>query len=272
MTSQTVPDYAAIKTRQQTTWATGNYGNIGARVQIVAEQLCDAVDLRAGERVLDVATGHGNTAIAAARAFCPTVGIDYVPALLEQARRRAAAEGLEVTFLDGDAEALPVEDGSFDVVLSTFGVMFAPDQHQAAAELLRVCRPGGRIGLASWTPDGAGGALFRTVGSYVPPAAGVSSPALWGTAEHLRELFGPHTEIHATRRTVRMRFPSMDFWLDYFATHFGPTRRAYETLGPSGGAALRADLAEAVGPFNVSGDDTLVLAQDYLQAVIHAPS
>ena len=272
MTSQTVPDYTAIKTRQQATWATGNYANIGARVQIVAEQLCEAGDLRAGERVLDVATGHGNTAIAAARRFCPTVGVDYVPALLDQARRRADAEGLEVTFTDGDAEALPAEDASFDVVLSTFGVMFAPDQRRAAAELLRVCRPGGRIGLASWTPDGAGGALFRTVGSYVPPAPGLASPALWGTEEHLRDLFGPYADIHATRRTVRMRFPSMDFWLDYFATHFGPTRKAYETLGPSGSVALRSDLADAVAPFNVSGDDTLVLAQDYLEAVIGTPS
>src|SRR5881396_1462296 len=184
------PDLRAVKQRQQQTWASGDFAVVAARIVLVAEQLCDTADLHAGWRVLDVATGSGNAAIAAARLACTAVGVDYVPALLERGRERAAAEGLEVELVEGDAEALPFADASFDAVTSVFGSMFAPDHARTAAELLRVCRPGGTIALASWTPEGFIGELFRTVGAHVPPPAGVASPLLWGTEAHLRELLG----------------------------------------------------------------------------------
>ena len=188
------PDLAAVKQRQQQAWASGDFHAVAARIVLVAEQLVDSADLHAGWRVLDVATGSGNAAIAAARLGCEVVGIDYVPALLERGRERAAAEGLDVTLLEGDAETLPFPDRSFDAVTSVFGAMFAPDHRQAASELVRVCRPGGTIALASWTPDGFIGELFRTVAGHVPPPAGVPSPMLWGTEAHLRELFGDAIE------------------------------------------------------------------------------
>jgi len=197
--------------------------------------------------------------------------VDYVPSLLDAARRRAEAEGLEIRFEDGDAEAIPAEDASFDVVLSTFGSMFAPDHQQAADELLRVCRPGGRIGMANWVPDGAGGALFGTVAKYVPPPAGVASPALWGTEDHLRALFGPDVELSTTRRSMNFRFPSLDFWVDFFGAHFGPTLRAFQAVGPDGEAALRADFVAALSPYNIADDDTLVLQQDYLEVIARKP-
>lgn len=262
-------DYTALKAGQQGGWAAGDYGNIGSRMQIVSEKLCDTVDLRSHERVLDVACGHGNTALAAARRFCPTVGVDYVPALLEQGRRRAAAEGLPVTFTDGDAEALPFPDASFDVVLSTYGVMFAPDQPRAAAELLRVCVREGRIGLSSWTPDSAAGAMFRAIGKHVPPPGGVMPPTSWGTEERLRILFGPTVTIQSAPRTLRTCFPSVEYWLDHITAHLGPVVKAMEKLDSAGRAALRADLAAAVTAHNVSGDDTLVLAQNYLESIIY---
>src|SRR4051795_3072860 len=204
-----IPDLAAIKRRQQQTWASGDFGVVGARIVLVAEQLCDAADLRAGWHVLDVATGSGNAAIAAARLGCAAVGVDYVPALLERGRARAAAEGLEVELVEGDAEALPFPDGSFDAVTSVFGSMFAPDHAKAASELLRVCRPGGTIALASWTPDGFIGELFRTIAAHVPPPAGVASPMLWGTEAHLRELLGPGIDsLQVEERTFTFRFTS----------------------------------------------------------------
>jgi SAM-dependent methyltransferase len=252
------------------TWASGNFGNIGARHTIVSELLCETADLHAGERVLDVATGAGNTAICAARRFCHTVGIDYVPALLEQARQRAAAEGLDVTFKEGDAAALPEPDASFDVVMSTFGVMFVPDHVAAAAELLRVCRSGGRIALANWVPDGAFGAIFGTIRNHVPPPDGFEPPAMWGTAAHLRTLFGD-LPITVNRRSAMLRFPSPDFWVEYSARNFGPTLKAFEAVGPDGADALRADLIAAIGPFNAARDGTLKLRQDYVEVVIGKP-
>jgi SAM-dependent methyltransferase len=201
-------DIDAIKQRQQAAWSTGDYSAVGARLYITSELLCEAVDLRAGERVLDVACGSGNAALAAARRFCQVTGVDYVPALLERARERAQAERLEATFQEGDAEALPFPDASFDVVLSTCGAMFAPDQEQTASELLRVCRPGGRIGMVNWTPDSYVGGLFKAIGGHLLPPPGVRPPVQWGSEERLRELFGPDVRISVPKRSFLWRFPS----------------------------------------------------------------
>src|SRR5215203_7052345 len=220
----TTPDFDAIKQRQQQTWASGDFHTVAARIMLVAEHLVDAADLHAGSRVLDVATGSANAAIAAARLGTTAVGIDYVPALLERGRERAAAEGLAVELIEGDAEALPFADASFDAVISVFGSMFAPNHQQAAAELLRVCRPGGTIALASWTPDGFIGELFRTVAAHVPPPAGVQSPMLWGTERHLRDLLGDGiASLEVAERTFTFRFESPEEFVSFFRTWYGPT-------------------------------------------------
>jgi SAM-dependent methyltransferase len=265
-------DIATIKQRQQASWAAGDYSAVGSRLLLTAELLCEAVDLRAGERVLDVACGNGNAALAAARRFCQVTGIDYVPELLDRARQRAHAEGLEATFNEGDAEDLPFPDASFDVVLSTCGAMFAPDQEQTAAELLRVCRPGGRIGMVNWVPDGYVGELFRTIGRYLPPPPGLRPPALWGSEDRLRELFGPGVTISAPRRTFLWRWPSPEHQAEFFATFYGPANKALAVLGADRAADLKADMVEVARRFDVSDDDTLVLRQDYLEAVIHKPA
>ncbi|MBI5104094.1 MAG: class I SAM-dependent methyltransferase [Solirubrobacterales bacterium] len=237
------PDFAAVKTRQQAMWASGDYSAVAATIHVIAERLADHADLVAGTKVLDVATGSGNAALAAARYGCEVTGIDYVPALLERARRRAEAEGLDIDLLEADAEALPFADASFDAVLSVVGVMFAPDQAKAAAELVRVCRPGGTIALASWTPDSFIGRLLRTVGAHVPPPAGVASPIRWGDEEVVRELFGDEVaSLHARERTYTFRFASAASFVDFFLTHYGPTHKAFEALDADGRAALRADL------------------------------
>jgi SAM-dependent methyltransferase len=265
-------DTTTIKERQQAAWASGDYSAVGARLAITAELLCEAVDLRAGERVLDVACGNGNAALAAARRFCQVTGIDYVPALLERARQRAQAEGLEATFREADAEDLPFPDGSFDAVLSTCGAMFAPDQERTASELLRVCRPGGRIGMVNWTPDSYVGDLFRAIGRHLPPPQGVRPPVQWGSEERLRELFGPEVTISAPRRSFLWRFPSAEHQAEFFATFYGPTNRALATLGTDGAAELKAEMVATARRFDVSDDDTLVLRMDYLEAVVHKPA
>jgi SAM-dependent methyltransferase len=263
-------DVATIKQRQQTAWAAGDYAAVGSRILITSELLCEAVDLRAGERVLDVACGNGNASLAAARRFCQVVGVDFVPALLESARLRADAEGLEATFQEGDAEKLPFPEGSFDAVLSTCGAMFAPDQEQAAGELLRVCRPGGRIGMVNWTPDSYVGELFRAIGRHLPPPPGARPPVLWGSQKRLRELFGPDVTISAPRRSFLWRFPSAEHQVDFFATFYGPTVKALGAVGPD--RPLETEMLELARRFDVSGDDTLVLRMDYLEAVIHKPA
>jgi len=264
-------DIATIKQRQQATWASGDYSAVGTRLLPTAELLCEAVDLRAGEQVLDVACGNGNAALAAARRFCQVVGVDYVPALLDRARQRAEAEGLDVSFKEADAEALPFPDDSFDAVLSTCGAMFAPDQEQTAAELLRVCRPGGRIGMVNWTPDSYVGELFRTIGRYVPPPPGLQPPVLWGDPDRLRELFGPDPTISAPRRSFRWRFQSPEHQAEFFTAFYGPTNRAAATLPADRAAEFKAEMVEVVQRFNESGDDTLVLRMDYLEPVIRKP-
>jgi SAM-dependent methyltransferase len=265
-------DIATVKQRQQAAWASGDYAAVGARLLLTAELLCEAVDLRAGERVLDVACGSGNAALAAARRFCQVVGVDYVPALLDRARQRAQAEGLEATFQEADAEDLPFPDGAFDVVLSTCGAMFAPDQEQTAAELLRVCRPGGRIGMVNWVPDGYVGALFRAIGRYLPPPPGLRPPVLWGSEDRLRELFGSGVTISAPRRTFLWRWPSPEHQAEFFATFYGPTNKALAALAADRAADLKAEMVEVARSFDVSDDGTLVLRQDYLEAVIHKPA
>jgi SAM-dependent methyltransferase len=265
-------DIATIKQRQQATWASADYAPVGTRLLLTAELLCEAVDLRAGERVLDVACGNGNAALAAARRFCQVTGIDYVPAMLEQARRRAQAEGLEVAFQEADAEALPFPDASFDAVLSACGAMFAPDQERTAAELLRVCRPGGRIGMVNWMPDSYVGGLFRAIGRHLPPPPGVRPPVLWGSEERLRELFGPEVTISAPRRSFHWRFPSAEHQAEFFATFYGPAHRALTTLGNDRAAELKAEMVQTARRFDVSDDDTLVLRMDYLEAVVDKPA
>ena len=267
-TTTSTLDLAAVKRRQQQTWASGNYAAVGAILQIVSEHLCEAVDLRSGERVLDVATGSGNTALAVARRFGEVVGIDYVPALLERGRLRAEAEGLSVDLREGDAEALDFPDASFDVVLSTFGQMFAPNQEQTAAEMLRVCRRGGRIGMANWTPDGFIGEIFKANGRHVPPPAGVKSPVLWGTEERLRELFGDRiSSLEVTRRDYVFRFRSPEHWLEFFRSWYGPTKKAFEALDESAQPGLTDDLLGVLHRFNRSGDQTLVAPSTYLEVV-----
>ena len=264
--AQAAPDFAAIKQKQQATWAAGDYAKVGVTLQIVGERLCEAVDLRAGERVLDVAAGNGNATLAAARRFARVTSTDYVPALLDRGRERAAADRLDVDFRQADAEALPFADGGFDVVLSTFGVMFTPNQERSAAEMARVVRRGGRIGLANWTPDGFIGQLFKTIGKHLPPPAGVKSPALWGTEARLAELF-PGCAVKAAPQVFNFRYESPAHWLEVFKTWYGPTNRAFAALGDEKGPALEADILALVGRMNRGGADTLIVPGEYLEVV-----
>jgi SAM-dependent methyltransferase len=266
----TAPDLAAVKAKQQQMWASGDFHVIAAIIQPTAEQLVDSADLHAGMRVLDVATGSGNAAIAAARLGCAVEGVDYVPELLERGRLRAAAEGYDIKFVEGDAEALPYADGQFDAVTTIFGSMFAPDHRQAAAELLRVTRPGGTIAVASWTPDGFIGQLLKTVGKHVPPPAGVTSPILWGTEAHLQEIFGSGiSSLSVTERTFTWRFTSAQALVDTFRTWYGPTFKAFAALGDSDAqAALEADLVALATTYDRLGDaDAIAVPATYLEAV-----
>jgi ubiquinone/menaquinone biosynthesis C-methylase UbiE len=262
------PDLAAVKARQQGMWASGDYAVVGTTLQIVGETLCETLDLCSGEKVLDVAAGNGNATLAAARRWAEVTSTDYVPALLERGQARAAAEGLAVAFQTADAEALPFADNSFDVVLSTFGVMFTPDQDKAARELRRVCRSGGRIGMANWTPDGFIGQVFKTIGRHVPPPPGVKSPALWGTQARLEQMFAPGDRIDATSRVYTFRYLSADHWLEVFRTWYGPIHKAFATLPDDGKAALEADLRMLMDRFNRARDGRIVVPSEYLEVVI----
>jgi SAM-dependent methyltransferase len=263
------PDFAAIKQRQQAAWSSGDYAVVGTTLQIVGETLAEAVDLRAGERVLDVAAGNGNATLAAARRFARVTSTDYAPSLLDKGRARAQAEGLDVTFQVADAEALPFADASFDVTLSTFGVMFAPDHATSARELLRVTRPGGRIGLANWTPESFIGRLFKLLGVYVAPPAGLKSPALWGSEAHLRTLFPQDSaQLHCERRIFKFRYASPAHWIEVFRTFYGPTHKAFAALDANGQHALERDLTALLEQMNVGGASSLVVPSEYLEAVV----
>lgn len=262
-------DLVALKQKQQATWSAGDYAVIGTTLQIVGETLCEALDLRAKERVLDVAAGNGNATLAAARRWCDVVSTDYVGALLVRGQARASAEGLAVQFKEADAENLPYTDGSFDVVLSTFGVMFTPNQERAASELARVCRPGGKIGLANWTPPGFIGELFKLIGRYVPPPAGVKSAALWGTEDRLRELFGESiATLETSHRNFVFRYRTPQHWLDTFRTYYGPMQKAFGAVDAAQQEALAADLLYLVRQFNRADDGAMVVPGEYLEAVI----
>ena len=262
-------ELAAIKTRQQAAWSSGDYALIGTTLQIVGEELCEALDVRAGQRVLDVAAGNGNASLAAARRGCEVMATDYVPALLERARERAQAERRVIEFRQADAEALPFDDASFDAVVSTFGVMFSPDQERAAGEFVRSCRHGGKIGLANWTPEGFIGQLFKTIGRYVPPPAGVKSPASWGTRGRLSELFEAHAaSVTSSQRHFVFRYRTPAHWLDTFRTWYGPVLKAFAALDRVQQQALERDLLALVGEFNRAKDGTMVVPGEYLQIVV----
>jgi ubiquinone/menaquinone biosynthesis C-methylase UbiE len=261
-------DLEAIKQRQQKTWASGNYAIIGTQLNIVSELLCEAVALRAGQNVLDVATGSGNTAIAAARRNCDVTGVDYVPELLTIAQERASTEHFQINFQEGDAENLPLPNNSFDVILSTFGAMFAPNQEQIARELIRVCKPGGKIGMANWTPDGFVKEMFSVVAGLVPPPSGLKSTFLWGSEEYLQELFNDTIlSLHTTRRTVMFRFKSVEHFLDTFLNYYGPTLKASQSLDSTGKDNLVRGLTDLVNRFNDSGDETILIPFDYVEVV-----
>jgi len=262
-------DLAAVKSRQQAAWSAGNYAVVGTTLQIVGESLCEALDLRAGSRVLDVAAGNGNATLAAARRWCDVTSTDYVPSLLESGRTRALAEGHAIQFEQADAENLPFSDASFDVVMSTFGVMFTPNQDKAASELARVCRPGGKIGLANWTPESFIGQLFKTIGKYIPPPPGIKSPALWGTKGKLHELFDKTAkEIRTTRREFVFRYHSPTHWIEVFRTYYGPMNKTFGALDAEKQFAFTRDVLALMENRNRSGDRTLVLPSEYLEVVI----
>jgi SAM-dependent methyltransferase len=264
-----VPDYAEIKQRQQATWSSGDFAIIGVTLQIVGETLAEAADIRAGEHVLDVAAGNGNATLAAARRFAHVISTDYVPALLAKGRARALADGLDVEFRVADAENLPFGDGSFDAALSTFGAMFTPNHLLPAQEMLRVVRNGGRIGLANWTPEGFIGQLFKVIGAYIAPPAGLKSPALWGTEPHIVELFGGQaSDIQTARKHFVFRYRSPAHWIQVFRDFYGPTHKAFAALDAVGQAALERDITALLNRHNAAGPDSLVVPSEYLEVVI----
>jgi ubiquinone/menaquinone biosynthesis C-methylase UbiE len=263
------PDLAALKTRQHAAWSSGDYAIVGTTLQIVGEELCEALDLRAGQTVLDVAAGNGNVTLAAARRWCEVVSTDFVPSLLERGQLRANAEGLTVEFKVADAEALPFADGGFDAVVSTFGVMFTPNQDKAAAELLRVCKSGGKIGLANWTPEGFIGQVFKTLGKYLPPPAGAKSPALWGTQSRVTEMFGAAAaSIRAEHRNFVFRYRSPEHFLEIFKNYYGPMLKAFAALDETNQRGLSNDLLALIGRMNSATDGTMTVPSQYLEIVV----
>ena len=258
----------SIKGRQQAMWASGDFSVVGTTLQIVGELLCEAVDIRSSDRVLDVAAGNGNATLAAARHFAQVTSTDYVPSLLERGRARAEAEGLDVAFQVADAEDLPFPPASFDVILSTFGVMFAPDHRAAASEMLRVCRPGGRIGLASWTPEGFLGQMFRVIAAHVPPPPGVPSPLLWGTKAHLEELFGGAKSITHAVRLFSFRYRSAEHFVEIFRAFYGPVLKAFAAIDADRQAVLEADLLTLLRKLDRGDATGLVVPAEYVETVI----
>ena len=263
------PDLDAVKARQRAAWSSGDYAVVGTTLQIVGEELCEALDVRSGQQVLDVAAGNGNASLAAARRWCEVTATDYVPALLDRARERATAERVNIEFREADAEALPFVDGHFDVVVSIFGVMFTPDQERAATELTRVCKRGGKIGLANWTPEGFIGQLFKTIGKHVSPPPGARSPALWGTRVRIDELFGRSaTSVQTALRNFVFRYRTPEHWLEVFKTYYGPVLKAFAALEPAARTGLDHDLLALIDRFNRATDGSMVVPSEYLEVVI----
>ena len=266
---ETPVDLAAVKTKQQAAWSSGDYAIVGATLQIIGEDLCEAMDLRSGHKVLDVAAGNGNVTLAAARRWCDVTSTDYVPALLAKGRERAQAEGWTIDFKEADAEALPFANESFDAVVSTLGVMFTANHDKAAAEMLRVCRRGGKIGMANWTPEGFIGQLFKTIGKHMAPPPGVKSPALWGTQAHLSHLFeAKAASLQIVSKEFTFRYRSAQHWIDVFRTYYGPVHKTFGALPPAGQAALTSDLLALIERFNRATDGTMVVPGEYLEVVI----
>ena len=268
-TTQTAPDYSAIKTKQRGAWGAGDYSVVGVTLQIVGERLCEALDVRSGDRFLDVAAGNGNVSLAAARRFCEVTSSDYVPELLERGRQRAELEGFDIAFQEADAEDLPFADGAFDKTASSFGVMFTPNQDRAAAELLRVTRSGGKIGLANWTPDSFIGQLFKTIGKHLPPPAGLQSPALWGTESRLNEFFGANSSmIDITPQNYVWRYRSAQHWLELWKEVYGPLQKAFAALDEDAQGALASDLIDLIDRNNIATDGTMVVPAEYFEVVV----
>jgi ubiquinone/menaquinone biosynthesis C-methylase UbiE len=261
-------DLQALKSRQQAAWSSGDYAVVGTTLQIVGEELCEALDMRSGQKVLDVAAGNGNVTLAAARRWCDVVSTDYVAELLERGRTRAKAEGLTIEFKTADAEALPFADNTFDMVVSTFGVMFAPNHDKAAAELLRVCKRGGKIGLANWTPEGFIGQLFKVMGKYLPPPAGTRPPPAWGTRARVEEMFGAAADIETKSRHFNFRYRSPEHFVEIFRNFYGPTLKAFEALDEANRRGLNDDLIALIGRMNKATDGTMVVPSEYLETII----
>lgn len=269
MNIQTPTDFEAIKAKQNAAWSSGDYSKVGVTVQITGEQLAEAMGMTPNAKVLDVAAGNGNATLAFARRFCDVTSTDYVEALLEASSRRAEAEGLFVNYKLADAENLPFADQSFDGVVSTFGVMFTPDQRQAAAELQRMVKPGGQIGMTNWTPESFIGQLFKTIGKHVPPPAGVNSPANWGSRTWIEDTFGEGFEVSVFRpKTFLFRYRSADHFLEFFRTFYGPIQKAFDALDANGQAALRSDIMDLIERFDVSVDDTVCISSEYAEIII----
>ncbi len=261
-------NFEAIKEKQQAAWASGDYGKVGVTLQITGERLCEYMDISPGQKVLDVAAGNGNATLAAARRFCDVTSSDYVPELLEQGKKRCEANAFAVKFQQADAENLPFSDDQYDAVLSTFGVMFTPNQTQSAAELIRVCKQGGKIGMTNWTPDGFIGQLFKLIGQYVPPPSGVQSPANWGSEAFIQDQFGACTRIETRKRHFNFRYQSPSHWIDLFRNYYGPIHKAFSALDVSTAANFEADINELIQRLNVSATDNMVLPSEYLEISI----
>ena len=269
VTAKPAVDLNALKAKQQTAWSSGDYAVVGTTLQIVGERLAEAMDLHAGQTVLDVAAGNGNVTLAAARRWCEVTSTDYVEPLLVRGRMRAEAEGLQVKFQVADAENLPFADACFDAVVSTFGAMFSPDQDRTSAEMIRVCRSGGRIGLANWTPESFVGQLFKTIGKYLPPPAGVKSPAVWGTRSWVETTFAPAAfTLAAEPRHFNFRYHSPQHFLDIFRSYYGPVLKAFEALDDADRKGLSCDIIDLIGRYNTSGDKTMVVPSEYLEVIV----
>lgn len=263
------PDYVAIKAKQNAAWTSGDYARIGSTLQITGEELAEAAALLPGAKVLDVAAGNGNATLAFARRFCDVTSTDYVDALLQASQKRANADGLHVNYQVADAEDLPFSNDQFDAVVSTFGVMFTPNQKQAASELQRVCRPGGKIAMANWTPESFIGALFKTLGKHVPPPAGLNSPAQWGTDSWLAETFGEQArEISFTRKNFNFRYASPQTFVDFFRTYYGPVHKAFLAVGDDGAGALQGEILETISSFDVSEEGMMMVPSEYAEIIV----